>query len=278
MKERVKNIFCGLGYSALFLGVNLTVSIIALLFFSVLVGVISGMNGTIPDAESSTMQVMDYILTYNSHITVIFQLLTLFLVWFIFKCRRRKLRVEANLVAFDKRSLLPIILLAIAMSFFVGTFLEVVLPENVLAEYNAAAESVLGGPIALQFITTVILAPVVEEIIFRGLVLSRFRKAMPLALAVILSSVTFGLMHNFQIVWICYSTFLGLLMAFVALHEKSVTASIVFHVVFNLFGGFITGLIPIEGIGMVITCIVAFAVSVGLVIYMIKQKKAVAAY
>ena len=274
MKERVKNIFKGLGYAAIFMGTNYLVSIIAILAFNFIIGFESAATGVALTVEESTAKLMEYVLEYTMPLTIAFQLLSLLLVWLICLCRRRKLKTEANLVAFNKGSILPITVLAIMMSLFIGTFMVLVLPEDMMEAYNATAQATLGGPSVLQFISAVILAPIVEEIIFRGFVLPRFAKAMPLTLAVVLSSVTFGLIHNMQIVWICYATVLGLLMAFIAIHEKSVLASILFHVVFNLFGSYITGYIPLEGIGMVIACVATFAVSTALVIYMIKQKKA----
>lgn len=51
------------------------------------------------------------------------------------------------------------------------------------------------GPLPLQILLVVIVAPVAEEIIFRGVIFAGFLKKMPLLLAAFLSAVIFALPH-----------------------------------------------------------------------------------
>lgn len=115
----------------------------------------------------------------------------------------------------------------------------------------------------------VIIAPIVEEIVFRGIILRRFGKAMPMILAVILSSCLFGLGHG-QIVWIAYAAILGVLFSAIALQEKSVTASIIMHMVFNFFG-LVIELISCSKSVMSIICIAAFAIIISTWIFLLRR-------
>lgn len=96
--------------------------------------------------------------------------------------------------------------------------------------FTAASSSV---EIVLAFIALVIIAPVVEEAIFRGLLLTSFIKRFGLALGVLLSSLLFGLVHwqpNVGIV----TFIMGLILAWLYLKSRSLYPAIMFHSLKNL--------------------------------------------
>ena len=74
---------------------------------------------------------------------------------------------------------------------------------------NAGAENIAGGNAFGTFIIAVIAAPVVEEILFRGIVLRSMRKFIPVWAAILISSVLFGVYH-LNIVQAAYATFMVL--------------------------------------------------------------------
>ena len=57
---------------------------------------------------------------------------------------------------------------------------------------NAGTENIAGGNAFGTFMIAVIAAPVVEEILFRGIVLRSMRKFSPAWVAILMSSVLFG--------------------------------------------------------------------------------------
>ena len=115
------------------------------------------------------------------------------------------------------------------------------------------------------------MAPITEEIIFRGFILSRFKKAMPTSLAVVLSSVLFGLVH-LQLLWVIYAALIGILLAIIAEQEKSIGASILLHMAIN-FSALFVELIPVEGMAMGIVCVVAFAIIVAMLYTVVKKEE-----
>lgn len=110
------------------------------------------------------------------------------------------------------------------------------LPEAWMESYIEASAS-LNQTGILMAISTVLIAPIVEEIIFRGLILSRLHRAMPGWLAVVISALLFGVCHG-QIVWICYAFVLGILFGLIALRSGSVWPSLLAHILFNAIGHF----------------------------------------
>ena len=86
-----------------------------------------------------------------------------------------------------------------------------------------------------SLILVVIIAPVVEEFLFRKILIDRVRVYGD-KVAIILSGVIFGLFHGniFQAV---YATLLGMIMAYVYLNSNQLKYCIGLHMVLNIFGG-----------------------------------------
>lgn len=84
----------------------------------------------------------------------------------------------------------------------------------------------------LAFITLVIIAPVAEEVLFRGYLLGKLRKFAPTWIAIIVSSLLFGIVHFNPSVSI--DTFvLGLALAWMTVKMKSLWPAIFIHMIKN---------------------------------------------
>ena len=101
-----------------------------------------------------------------------------------------------------------------------------------MSAYEASSSMVTSGHPVVMVLATVIAAPVIEEIIFRGLAYTRMKKGMPTAVAVILSSALFGVAHG-QWVWMLYAFVFGLVLIWVFEHSKSLLANILLHLSYN---------------------------------------------
>ncbi len=83
----------------------------------------------------------------------------------------------------------------------------------------------------LYFITVVICAPIFEELLFRGFLLTRLRR-FGSWFAIITSGVMFGLFHqNHEQLF--FATAFGILTAFVAMRTRSIIPGIIAHVLLN---------------------------------------------
>lgn len=85
--------------------------------------------------------------------------------------------------------------------------------------------------IVLDCITTIILGPIMEEIVFRGFVLRRLQEKHTLGVAIVISSLIFGIFHlhkNFL-----GSFFHGLICSLVAIKFASLYAAIFVHAGYN---------------------------------------------
>ena len=102
---------------------------------------------------------------------------------------------------------------------------------------NLSDNLVAGQPVWLQFLTIGILAPIAEELVFRGLIFARLKEWMKPWLAMILSALIFGAYHG-NIVQFVYAFFMGLILALIYYRTGTLFTCIAAHVVANLWSLF----------------------------------------
>jgi membrane protease YdiL (CAAX protease family) len=117
----------------------------------------------------------------------------------------------------------------------VGLLAVLLEPEGLNNQQNV--EAIAGNfPVVLSFLMIVIAAPIVEEWIFRGVVMFRHKDNEPTWVATIISAVLFGGMHMIGDVTF-FSAFnyigMGLLFAYAAKRTKSVESAILYHFLNN---------------------------------------------
>lgn len=99
---------------------------------------------------------------------------------------------------------------------------------------NSTSELIENSPIWLTVVIAVIIGPIIEEFIFRKLMLDRLSR-YGAAIAIIVSGVSFGLFHgNFYQFF--YAALLGMLLAFVTIKTGNWLYSVLLHVIINFFG------------------------------------------
>lgn len=101
--------------------------------------------------------------------------------------------------------------------------------DNVVMEISG---DVVDMPFFLMFFLMAVYGPFCEEITFRGLMFNGYKKRGSLFGAVLLSALTFGLMHmNFN--QIPYAFVIGILLALLVEATGSIWASLLYHFIFN---------------------------------------------
>ena len=117
-----------------------------------------------------------------------------------------------------------------------------VIMDNIFGEMEVvnqeAIESMfLDIPIWAMFLMVVIVAPITEEVLFRGLLLFKGSKLEPSWIRVIVSAILFGLVHTPTNIPSAYTYIsMGLMFSYVSKHTKSIESAIVYHFLNNLFG------------------------------------------
>lgn len=235
------------------------------------IGVIGGMvkgvslvmqGITNPDALQQALLESDYLLT----VTIISQIVC-FIVFLIFYRSIFKIKKpESPAKVFSATSPLLIIVLFIAVEAATSSLLikaSVFIPD-LMEEYAELIEqSGLAEMSVLSTIATLVLAPLGEELAFRGMTLNlagKFTKKF--WIANIIQAAMFGIAHM-NIVQGTYAFILGLVLGFIYKKYNSLYASILAHLVFNFTGTYLVGVIfGVEEDVPMIRWIIVFATAI----------------
>ncbi len=157
---------------------------------------------------------------------------TVFLIWY--RKQKEKTVPAALNEVFCIRNLIIFVIAGITTQIAISMCLSLLLPlfPETNANYQALIESLIGGNAVIAAVSTAILAPITEEIIFRELMTKKLCKLFPFWLVNIIQAAVFGIYH-LNIVQAVYAFVLGLLLGYVAYRLKSIWASIMLHGAIN---------------------------------------------
>ena len=112
-----------------------------------------------------------------------------------------------------------------------------------MAQYEELMSGLFTGNFVWIFLSVAIVAPFYEEILLRGLVLNDFRKATPLWLAILIQAILFGVLH---MNWIqgTYAAVFGLILGVIYVKYRSIWASIILHLTFNMTSTLLSAYAP----------------------------------
>lgn len=204
-------------------------------------------SGALDDTliEEATAQSVELVFYISVALQVAF--IPIFLACFL---RDRRKAAEAGVLPSDRPSAPPLAVMGIfaaAGLFFVISslliMLDNVLPDSLTQQYEEMMNQITRDMGLWAFISTVILAPIVEELALRGLVQRRLRVVMPEWGALVVSAAIFGIMHM-NIIQSTYAFALGLFLGWIYQRGKNILIPILGHLAFNgmnYFLGFLFG-------------------------------------
>ncbi len=240
MKKFFKSFGCGLGFFGIFLLIQAVISFMLNFIISFIVGYNAAKNCGDDISYEKIQEIMDISLqTYSKYlisIIIVCWIITIFVYFLIFKMRNKKFLKEVNLLNINSnKNYIPLMIIsAVGFSLTVLFIMSAFIPENILEEYNESMGYIQSFNFS-SLLLILVVAPICEEITFRGLMLSRFQKGMPIVVAVILQSVFFALSHG-NVFQMAYAFIMGIILGFMVIKYKSILVTIIFHVTFNFVG------------------------------------------
>lgn len=140
--------------------------------------------------------------------------------------------------------------------------------KSSLDAMNMGNENIGGGSFIGAVVVAVIGAPLIEEIVFRGIVFRSLRRVSPAWVAILASSVLFGLYHM-NPVQIVYATLMGLVAGIIYEKSNNLLFPILVHVANNLVAA-IQGFIPFESGDIIMNVIsLIMIIPMGYIVYRI---------
>lgn len=274
----MKNFFVALGkailYFLVYFGLQMTVSIAFSMFYSISMYARLAATGDVTDTAEITRMITEKILEQSMTMTLISGILALLTYWIVFLIRKKKFAQEVKLRKIPVKGILAVLLMGITFNIVISTLLATIpFPDAWMETYQQNSSVLTGGNEVISFLATVFMAPVLEEIVFRGLIYDRLKKGMPAVVAAIISSFAFGLMHG-TIIWMMYAFVLGVVLVIVFERFHSLFANMLLHFGFNLTGMCLNhaqGMSEVAGWILTGVCVIGFIASTVWMVRMTKE-------
>ena len=197
------------------------------------------------DAQALGENAMDLLMGSVMDIQVVAQILTLLVTapWFFFRFVYKKGRSKLR-YTFRPGKLAGMLLLGFGFYLAVNYYMLAVdrLLPVLMDEYEALVEmSGIGGLTLMSTAATLVLAPLGEEIVYRGLTLRYLERAgLPFWTVNLLQAALFGFVH---LNWVQggYAFLLGLVLGCIYRKSGSLAAPMILHMLFNFCGTYLAG-------------------------------------
>lgn len=128
------------------------------------------------------------------------------------------------------------------LALLIADVIGLISPDTMEA-YNEMMDMAFGDNVMMMFLAAVLLAPISEECIMRGLILKNLQRYFSVPAVIIIQAVLFGIFHMNWVQGI-YVLPVGAVLGFVAIKSKSVLPSIVMHMLYNSMS-VVVGLLPV---------------------------------
>lgn len=185
----------------------------------------------ITSEEELLARVIEILSPYLNYLSALSGLLTVIAVFVIFACRKKNPFKELSFNKTKVSTIIICIFAGIALNFSCN-ILFMFMPPEWMTEYTQASEGLDTGSLLSYILGGVIMAPITEEIIFRGAVMKRCAKCMPAVFASLVAAVVFGICHG-NLVWAIYAGTLGFIIGLIFARFDSIIPCIVLHLSFN---------------------------------------------
>ncbi|MBQ9608187.1 MAG: CPBP family intramembrane metalloprotease [Lachnospiraceae bacterium] len=179
----------------------------------------------------------DYTQPMNTAALSFIQYVLYILVFGIWYYKTKKPSIKEGFFSIIKPPvIIPLAIAGLAGQVLVDSVLALIRPlfVNLFNDYDKLISNVTGASASwLMYMSVFLLAPVAEEILFRGLILTYARKCIPIYAAIILQAFLFGLYHG-NIIQGIYAFILGMLLGYIAIKTGTLFAGICFHIALNI--------------------------------------------
>lgn len=172
---------------------------------------------------------------YTTLVDGVASLITIPVMWFMFhrdRVRERRMGYISNKKA-PLWKYAAVIIMGIALCVAMNNLILIGNFSSISEEYEALMEAIYSAPVPIQVLSLGILAPICEELVFRGLIFKRIRMRTTYFQAAFHSALVFGIMHM-NLIQMFYGFFLGIVFAYAYEKYGSVKAPIAAHVAANL--------------------------------------------
>lgn len=184
--------------------------------------------------EQADAAMLDIMFAHQTKILLISGFVVLLGLWLMAKLRKSTFGAFTGIVRSTKTPVLVLALAAgVAMSFWATIAINMIpWPEAMVESYVESSASLTSQQPVIDFLAVVLMAPLVEELLFRGVIYDALCAFVPAGAAVVFQAMLFGSTHG-TLLWILYSTLIGCVLGYVRKRTNSLWPCILMHSAFN---------------------------------------------
>lgn len=216
---------------------NIILYLFIYFFLQAIFGGILGVAIAIIYSGNSVSVIQNIIMRYIFVSVVVAALVSIMIYFFILKGKGVSFKERCEFHKVKSKDTLSIILLALSLGALSTSF--IVLTQNTFKSYQEVSKNMaVGMESILGIIAVIILIPIFEEILFRGLIFNELKNNVNIIISVVLQAAIFAIAHG-NIAQAIYAFFLGLMASLIYIWTKSIVSNMLLHITFNLSGTFI---------------------------------------
>jgi len=227
-----------IGFALLFSGIYFIMQIIITfkVYSLVLISYFSNNANNIGITDLlDTTNIFNELFIYTIPVMIIAAIITLIISFGLFSYKnpnmKRDLKLDKVNIGF---SIIAILLTipVIGLSNIIVDIVVYIFPNSYATYADSIVMLMETTPTYLLIIGIGIMAPLVEELIFRGFVYAKLNKAFPIWATILIQAALFGLIHG-NLIQISYAFFIGIILGILVYKSKSIYPAIILHIINN---------------------------------------------
>jgi len=261
----------------IFFGLTIFITLVATFGYIIIDAAQTGITDVIVDQPSPHLHLKspEEFLLNNA---LLLQLIANAFAFLIFALMWRKIRMKIPKYDNSKFTLLSTVLtiiVCVGMNLLMIALFSITDTARFFTSYEKVAMSLQSGSLTVRIIAICFAAPIVEELVFRGIIFNRLSAWMPSWIAVIVSSVMFGIMH-LNLFQGLYTFLIGVAFCVLYVRYRNLLIPIIGHIAFNSVNLLINELLlkTVEEINDFLLLITSLLVTAFCIALIIKHTKA----
>lgn len=233
MKRRLFYLFESLAYYLMYLFSGLFGWFASLGVASVVIAVEYAANHMVIDNAPFFEQVLGFIRDQAAMTVILTNLIAVLLYGLAFRKREERLSAYAGIRSTGFLQIIGSVIAGVCANGLILIAMQKIhIPGPWMQAYQNQIGGLISGNLLIAGLAIVLIAPMVEELVFRGILFTSLSKALNPVLSAVVTALLFAIAHG-NLVQGSYAFVLGLLLALVRHQSGSLWSAIALHFAFN---------------------------------------------
>lgn len=212
--------------------IYLTITVIVqLVITNILAITIAQANNSI-DTTTLELMLSEKIIEYSMFMNMCSGIVVIPIMYILYRKDKLYYNIKNESNKYTRYILVAIFGISVCMGF--NWLIDISRIIELFPGFNEVANNLYGGNIIYEIVAIVLIAPILEELLFRGIIYNRLKSYSNKMIAMIISALIFALLHGNMVQGI-YAFIIGLCLVYVYEKYKSLKYPMIFHAAANMF-------------------------------------------